>query len=143
MASQLFIADIDGLQPLLARKKVQKPFVVEGQNFIMSADGPFSGLGRSVTSYKGINLLGNIQSFKISETLESIIINNEGIFRYDTDTQKLSLLYLFPVVVITEFPWTIAAVGNKFYFARQSSDLIEYDVTTDSWQSLSGGSICL
>lgn len=141
MASQLFIADIDGLQPLLARKKVQKPFVVEGQNFIMSADGPFSGLGRSVTSYKGINLLGNIQSFKISETLESIILNNEGIFRYDTDTQKLSLLYLFPVVVITEFPWTMAAVGNKFYFARPSSNLIEYDVTTDSWQSLSGGSI--
>jgi len=98
-------------------------------------------IGRSLTSYKGIYTLGNIQSFKISETIESIILNDEGIFRYDTDSKKLILLYLFPSILLTEFPWSMAAVGNKFYFARESSGLIEYDVTTDSWQTVSGGSI--
>jgi len=141
MPNQLFIPDIGGYQPLIDRRKIQQPYVVDGQNFLMDANGPLSGLGRSLTSYKGIYTLGNIQSFKISETLESIILNNEGIFRYDTETQKLSLLYLFSTTITSEFPWSMAAVGNKFYFARQDSGLIEYDVTTDSWQTVSGGSI--
>lgn len=141
MPNQLFVADIGGLQPLFDRKKIQQPYVVEGQNFIMDSDGPISGLGRTLSSYKGISTLGNIQEFKISETFESLIINNEGVFRYDTDTEKLVLLYLFSSLVTSEFPWSMAAVGNKFYFARKNSLLIEYDVTNDSWQSLSGGSI--
>ena len=141
MPTQSFISSIKGLIPLIDRKKAQEPYVVNGQNFVMDADGPYSGLGRTVLSYKAINNPSNIQSFKISENIESIIATNEGLFRYDTETGKLNILYKTSSLITAEFPWSAAAVGNKYYFARKGSDLIEYDIVNDSWQILTGGSI--
>jgi len=141
MTQQLFIRNIKGLFPLVDRRKIQDPFVVEGQNFLMDQDGPFSGLGRSLLSHKSISRFGNVQTFKISETSESLIVNDEGVFRFDTESGKTILLYPFETFVISEFPWSIAAVGNKYYLARKNAPFIEYDIFNDSWQILSGGSI--
>lgn len=139
MPQQLFLPNIKGLIPLIDRRKAAEPYVVDGQNFLMDANGPISGLGRTVISYKAIESLGNIQTFKISETLESFIVNNEGIFRFDTESGETVLLYPFSVPVQSEFPWSMAPVGNKYYFAREGSSLIEYDIVNDLWTTLTVG----
>ncbi len=135
------ILAIKGLLPGVDRRKIQEPYVLEGRNFHMAVDGPESGLGRRYVGYETIANPTNIQSFDVVETHESYICTNEGIFRADTESEKLIPLYLLASDVTSEFPWSYAAVGNKVYFTRQSAGLIEYDITNDSWELISGGSI--
>lgn len=141
MSSQLYVPEIKGLLLGLDRKKLSDKHVVDGQNFIMSIDGPISGLGRDITAFEAISSPTNVQEFQISETKESYICTNEGIYRFDTDTEKLIPAYPMVSPNEAEFPWSFAPVGSKVYFARKGQDLIEYDTVLDSWESVSGGSI--
>lgn len=136
-----FNKQIKGLQPLVDRRKFGQPFVVDGENFYVDANGPKSGLGRSLLSYKTIDSPQNIQTFKISETLESIVATNEGFYRLDTTSGALYPMFIFPVAITTTYPWSMAAVGNYYYFARKGSDLIQYDIVNDIWTTLTGGSL--
>jgi len=138
---QTLVPTIKGLIPAIDRRKVQAPFVVEGKNFLMSVDGPVSGLGRRITGYETIAGPTNVQSFSIIETQESYVCTDEGIFRFNTESEQLHPLYLLAASVTAEFPWSHAFVGNKVYFTRPGVGLIEYDITADSWALLSGGSI--
>lgn len=139
--TQRFYPRIKGLIPLIDRKQSAEPYVVSGKNFVVSAQGPVSALGREIVSYKGIENPVNVQFFEISETVESFICTDEGIFRLDTETQKLNCLYKFTFRLDSQYPFTKAAVGNKFYFAREGYPMIEYVVGTETWTELSGGSI--
>lgn len=136
-----FVPRIKGLNLLVDRKQTNEPYVVEGKNFIVDAEGPLSGLGRDLLSYKAIDSPSNVDAFKVSETLESFIFTNVGVFRFDTISTKLIPLYKFAVVIDSQFPWSFAAVGNRYYFARKDFGLLEYDITDDEWTKLTGGSI--
>jgi len=139
--TQQFVSRIKGLIPLIDRKQSAEPYVVEGKNFVVAAQGPVSGLGRELVSYKGIEEPVNVQFFEVSETVESFIFTDEGVFRLDTETQKLNCLYKFSFRLDSQYPFTKAAVGNKYYFAREGYPMLEYTIGTDSWEELSGGSI--
>lgn len=139
--TQGFYPRIKGLIPLIDRKQSAEPFVVSGKNFVVTAQGPISALGREIVSYKGIEDAVNVQFFEVSETVESFITTDEGIFRLDTETTKLVPLYIFSFRLDSQYPFTLAAVGNKYYFARQGYPMIQYTIGTNSWQELSGGSI--
>lgn len=138
---QKFVPSIKGLRPAIDRRKVNDTYVVDGRNFIMTVDGPVSGLGRTITGYKAVFNPTNVQTFDVVETHESYMCTNEGIFRFNTTSEKLDLLFELSVPVLVEFPWTQASVGNKVYFTRPGAGLIEFDVTNASWQLVSGGSI--
>ncbi len=138
---QKFYPRIKGLIPLIDRKQSAEPYVVSGKNFVVTAQGPVSALGREIVSYKGIENPVNIQFHEISETVESFIFTDEGIFRLDTNTTKLVCLYKFTFRLDSQYPFTKAAVGNKFYFARKGYPMLEYTSATNTWVELSGGSI--
>lgn len=139
--TQQFFRRIKGLIPLIDRKQSAEPYIVTGKNFVITAQGPVSALGREIVSYKGIENPVNIQFFEVSETVESFICTDEGIFRLDTETQKLNCLYKFTFRLDSQYPFTKAAVGNKYYFARKGYPMIEYNIGTQSWTELSGGTI--
>ena len=141
MSVQKYTASIKGLLPGIDRRKLNEPYIMEGQNFLMTLDGPVSGLGRKIIGYKSIYKPTNVQTFKVIETQESYVCTPEGIFRFNTVSQKLDTLVLLSAVLTAEFPWSMAAVGNKYYFVNQDSGLIEFDIVNDSWQIVSGGSI--
>jgi len=139
--TQQFFPRLKGLIPLIDRKQAAEPYIVNGKNFVITAQGPVSALGREIVSYKGIENPVNVQFFEVSETVESFICTDEGIFRLDTDTQKLNCLYKFTFRLDSQYPFTKAAVGNKYYFARYGYPMLEYDIGNQSWTELSGGSI--
>ncbi|HFD32028.1 MAG TPA: hypothetical protein ENJ28_04870 [Gammaproteobacteria bacterium] len=138
---QKFYPRIKGLIPLIDRKQAAEPYVVAGKNFVVTAQGPVSALGREIVSYKGIENPVNVQFFEISETVESLIFTDEGVFRLDTETTKLVPLYTFSYRLDSQYPFTKAAVGNKFYFAREGYPMLQYSPDTNTWVELSGGSI--
>lgn len=138
---QQFHSRFKGLIPLIDRKQSADPYVVSGKNFVITAQGLASGLGRDLVAYKAIENPVNVQFFEVSETIESFICTDEGIFRLDTQSTRLICLYKFTFRLDSQYPFTKAAVGNKFYFAREGYPLIEYDPATESWQELTGGSI--
>lgn len=138
---QQFYPKFKGLIPLIDRKQSAQPYVVSGKNFVVTAQGLASGLGRDLVAYKAIENPVNVQFFEISESIESFICTDEGIFRLDTESTRLVCLYKFTFRLDSQYPFTKAAVGNKFYFARDGYPLIEYNPSTESWQELSGGSI--
>lgn len=139
--TQKFYPRIKGLIPLIDRKQSAEPYVVSGKNFVVTSNGPVSGLGREIVSYKGIDQPVNVQFFEVSETIESLITTDEGIFRLDTETSKLVPLHIFSYRLDSQYPFTRAAVGNKYYFAREGYPMIQYTLSTNTWTELSGGSI--
>ena len=63
MAQLATVQNFKGLLPPLDRRRVNEPYCVEGMNFVMSVDGPYSGLGRTFIGYLTINNHSNVQAY--------------------------------------------------------------------------------
>jgi len=134
---RLFINQISGLLPAFDRKRIQKPFVVDGKNFIMSSDGPLSGFAKDEIISNAINDPTFVQSFRVGDT--TFVFTQTAVLQFDTATNTFIPLLDYPALT-TAFPWSHAIVGGFHYFVRSGVNLLRYNPTTGIWSSLSGGS---
>lgn len=134
--TNLVAQQVKGLIPLVDRKKVGRPFCVDGKNFMVDADGPKSGFGKTQVHFDELSDPEYVQSFKIDS--KSFVFITNAVLTYDTDANEF-----VPVLVFTPlsdvWPWTVGELGGNFYFARKGANLIEYNATTDTWQEITGG----
>ena len=135
--ARLPIIDIEGYDPLVDPRRRNKPIIVTGQNFLMDADGPVSGFGRTILCENAFANAKGIQSFDVSLLTETVYCTLDGLFKYDSLCREIIPVYVFDTPLTTYFPWTTADVGGKQYFLRRDSPLIEYDPTTDRWTEVS------
>ena len=135
--------DFDGLTPVFDAKKVTKPFVLDGRNFAMMADGPASIFGRRLIGCSVFRHPEAIQSFRVLAKSEAFYMTREGIFHFDSATWRMEPIFLIaaPGSPPDPEPWTSALVGGKQYFARRDVGLVQYDGATNTWALLTGGSI--
>lgn len=123
----------EGLLPALDPRQVTKPFVVEGRNFIVDAEGPISSFGSNFASYARLADPINQQSMRVGN--EVFQAQNEGFWGYDITSQAFYPLFITtPVNDI--FPWSQAYVGGKYYFAKKGSALIQFNPSTNNWKTV-------
>ena len=135
------VTDIQGYDPLVDPRRRQQPVVVRGRNFIMDADGPVSGFGRTNLTDCAFADGRGMQSFDISLLEKSVYCTVEGIFERADTHNEIAPLYVFDTALTDYYPWSTAEVGGKQYFVRRGISLIEYDPTTDRWAEVSAASL--
>jgi len=129
-----------GLQPLIDRRRVSAPYIVDGKNFLVDLEGPKSGFARTLLINEGLTTPIFVQSFRISEELGSFIFTDGVILQYNQIKNQL-----IPVLIFTQpaedAPWFHAEVGGLQYFVRRGLNLIQYNPNTDVWQEITGVSV--
>jgi len=124
-----------GLLPILDRKRVDKPFICEGSNFIVDVDGPVSIFGKTWLLNQEIDDPRGFQTFRDETTVGTLYFVNDAIMRFDEITRQL-----FPVFSHAPrtlfWPWSIALVGNRLYFANFElfgAGFLAYDFVAGIW----------
>lgn len=131
MANSLIqVRGIKGLVPALEPKEMQQPFVVDGRNFAMDFEGPYSAFSHMVSSYTPLDSPELVQTLQVES--ETYICTSSGIYGYDVVNMSYYPKYLFPAVS-TKYPWSMAQVGGFYYFCRRDVGVIQHDYTNRKW----------
>lgn len=127
----------EGLKPALDHRQRGQPAVLEGRNFMLNAEGPYSAFGAEFVTYQKLNNPEDVQTFRIGTF--SVITQPTAFLRLDETSQ-----HYYPVVTFTDggevFPWKHAQVAFKHFFAKKGQDLVVYDEVSGEWSSVTPGS---
>lgn len=141
MTQRVPIAEFDGLLPLFDPKRVNKPYVVEGRNVLVDAEGPRSAFGHTNYAFRMAADYTGFQSFRIRADAEVFIFLRDGIYQFDDTAGELIPVYLFGFTLSDIHRWTYAVVGGKHYFARRGIGLLQYEFSSNLWTVVSGGDV--
>lgn len=127
----LDVKQFDGLLPLIDPRRAGKPFVLEGHNFLMTADGPASAFGSEYISYKKFYNPEEVATFRIVDNI--FIFTQSGIFTFDTVQGVYVPQFVFSVTSEI-WPWYYAICGNSYYFCRKGVGVIRYNTIAATWE---------
>lgn len=122
---------VDGLLPALDRRVVGKPFAVEGRNFLWDAKGPYSGFGSVYISHREIERPELAQTFRINDDI--LMFTVDSIREYDPVSDTFWPRFTYTPNE-TEYPWSSAFVGNRYYFCKKGTGIIEYIPATGEFK---------
>lgn len=135
MANSLLQArNIKGLIPALEPKEIQQPYVLDGKNFAVDFEGPYSAFAHQVSSYELLDNPELVETMRVEG--EAYIFTSTGIFGYDAVGMRYYPKYIFPKVA-SRYPWSIAQVGAYYYFCRRDVGLIQHHYTNKTWKLIS------
>lgn len=129
-----------GLQPPIDRRRVDAPYVYDGQNFIVDIDGPVSALGTEWLISKAFQEPRGAQILGLRDEQFDLFFAGNGICRYDFAARQLYPVYSH-VFREAFWPWSRATCGNRVYYANYEVGLLEYDPFAGTWQEISGGNL--
>lgn len=126
--------DILGYTQVLDRRQVDKVHVLEGQNFLFDAQGPYSGFGRRLLSASPIANPIGAESF-IALDGKSFVFTSSNVLHFDGSTGLFTAVYEF-AAVNNIYPWQHTIVAGRDYFCRKGVGVLEYDSADHSWRKL-------
>jgi len=141
MAKQTY-NQIEGAFPALDRKKLGKPFVMDGKNYLVDLDGPRSAFGYQCP----------YDLFTPHQFMQSFAIGSE-IFYFardvgETITQISTVSWpsrqVIPALKLTtdatrpklNLPWSHAYIGTYHYFANRTAGVLRYDAINRIWEDI-------
>lgn len=119
-----------GLLPALDRRQPTDKFVLDGQNFLVDAKGPYSAFGSIHPTHTVLRNPLNAATFRIAN--EIVLFTSDTVLKFNTVSQLYYPVFIFPLNT-TDFPWSQSVVGGIHYFVKKNSDLISYNPLTDKW----------
>lgn len=131
--NQAWTRKIKGLVPAFDPKAVDQPFVVDGRNFVMDAEGPYAGFAHIYSSYDKIynpTMMDTVQCGN-----EILYCTNNAILKYDPIGMWFIPVYTFTAVT-DAWPWSVAYIGSKYYLCREGVGVIQYDPAKQSFQNI-------
>lgn len=133
MASSLNLAlkDLAPWSPDIDPRRVEKPQIIAGANFIDDIDGPRSAFASSLSNWNFWDAAtrGKITSLHIAGG--TLYGTQTGVWKINPITGLAEILLAIPTV--KEFwPWTIALVGTLYYIAQYNIGLWQYDPVAET-----------
>lgn len=132
------LRQIKGLIPALDPRVIGEPHVMEGTNFAMGLQGPYSAFGSSFAQYELIRLGETFETFRVEG--EIFGFQEGATLAYNTEND-----FFYPVHVFTsagiKWPWSMARVGTDYYFARKGIGVLHYAPETKAWATLSDSNL--
>jgi len=131
------VRQINGLVPIIERKKADQPYVVDGKNFFVDLNGPVSGLSRAWVFHRQIDEPRGWQTLRDGADTSVFHFTGDAIASYDADTRQLYPVYAHSTR--SEYwPWTRAVVGNVTYYANKEIGVLRFDHVAGTWKDISG-----
>ena len=128
-----FERQFKGILPALDRRQPIDKFVLDGQNFLVDAEGPFSAFGSEFVSYAHFRNPENDRTFRVGNDI--FLFTESAVLRFDTNSELYYPVFVFPVNN-TNFPWSQATVGGVHYFAKKGSNVFSYNPLTIAWTNI-------
>ena len=135
--STALATNFKGLLPAFDPRQVERPYVVEGRNFLPQTSGPRSYWGSKLLDTDLVSTLANaphLGSFKFEDTV--FYFDPTGVFKYVDPTGYVSQF------TITGWnssgdpaAWSYAFVGNKHYIYNPNlgQQIIQFDPLGPTW----------
>lgn len=137
--ANIAVRQIKGLVLVVDPRQVTQPHVVRGRNFMVDVEGPYSTFGSELVSYATIKDIERAQEYEVDGHI--VIFTDVAIFQYHEEAHIFYPIFVFPEIYDDTFPWTMAFVGDCYYFAKRGSALIEYDTSTGVWAALTASPV--
>lgn len=137
--------EILGVLPGIDRRKVPKPHVVDGKNFLFNVDGPYSGFGRRLVTKDSFHNMvvehtSSLQSFRTDDDT-GYIFTTEAVFAYDTGSMFFYPVYSYDTITENDFGWTECFIAGKHYFCHKNVGVLEYTPDTKEWKLFADGDL--
>lgn len=127
-----------GLLPALDRRQPTDKFVLDGRNFLVDAEGPYSAFGSEHITHEVLRNPEDAATFRIGA--EIVLFTAAAVLKFDTVSELYYPVFIFPPNT-TNFPWTHALVGGVHYFTKQNSNVFSYNPLTDAWATITANVI--
>lgn len=122
----VYVKDFSPWTPAIDARRLAKPGIISGTNFLDDLDGVHSAFSSTFVNY---NLFDTTTRAKVTELrLNDALLYGTptGVWRIN-DTSGAAELILPITVTNTYWPWTIAYVGDVYYLAQYDIGLWQYD----------------
>lgn len=123
-----------GLVPGLDRRQVGQAFIADGRNFLLDAEGPYSGFGNEWATYELLRSIVNVATFRVEGDI--FLFTEDAVFIYNEEAQKYIPVFVFEIIFPAISPWTGAIVGGKYYFSRSGVNVLQYNPFTQAWKEI-------
>ncbi len=127
-----------GLLLALDRRQPTDKFVLDGQNFLVDAEGPHSAFGTQIVTPAQIRNPEDADTFRVQN--EVFLFTADAVLKFDTNSGLYYPIFTFPVNN-TDFPWSQAVVGGVHYFTKKGSNVFSYNPLTDTWVTVTANVI--
>ncbi len=127
-----------GIIPALDRRQPTDKFVLEGQNFLVDAEGPYSAFGTQLVTPAQIRNPEDADTFRVGN--EIFLFTADAVLRFDTNSGLYYPIFTFPLNN-TNFPWSQAVVGGIHYFVKKNSNIFSYSPLLDTWVTVTANVI--
>lgn len=118
-------AEFKGLLLALDPRTVEKPFVVDGRNFLLDVKGPYSAFTNRMLTYSQLFQPNNGFTFRVGT--DAFIFVPGAVLKFDTLTQNYYPIYTFTDSG-DQWPWSMATCGQNYFFCRKGVGVIMYSL---------------
>lgn len=126
--------DFQGLLPAIVGRNINQHYTVAGKNFLFDAKGPKSGFGNTISSYDIINDYKHTENFEVDG--QRMVFTDSVVLGHDRTTKQYYPLYDMGASYTATAPWTMAFVGNVYYFLKDGmTSYITYTPATGIWDT--------
>lgn len=125
MVDLAVVPPIGGLPFGIDVKQITKPTVVDGRNFLVDINGPYSAFGGDLLTSDRFAQAVTVQSFRVGERM--LYLTEDGIYEYSVAARALVLRVGFAPALPLNACWTRAQVGPVHFFARKGAGLWCYN----------------
>ena len=129
----VYAKDFEGYIPTIDPRRLGKPTIMSGANFLFDVDGPRSAFGAKYLNYAKFDEDNKIKPTELNVGEEVWYGTPRGIFRPDPVTGEMLCMLSLPTQITNLFwPWTTALCGGRYYFAQYGIGLWEYNPVTNA-----------
>jgi len=127
------VVSVKGLIPALDRRQVADPFVMDGENFLVDAEGPYSAFGGELLVNKPMGEFLGCQTFHVENN--TVVATKSAFMVFDTTSLRFYPIFTFTALT-DNWVWSMAKVGGSYYFAHKGANLIAYNPLTLTWTNI-------
>lgn len=128
--------DFKGLLYAIDARSVDKPFVIDGRNFLVDAKGPYAAFANRIACYTPLYQPKNGRTFRV--LTDSYTCVPGAILKFDTATSRYYPAYTF-IDDGSQWPWSFATCGGNYFFCRKGLGVLMYTPGTGVWTLLQTG----
>lgn len=128
------VPQIKGLLPALDPRQVDPKIIINGENFLIDLEGPYSAFGSTLISdYRLIDHYG-VFTFDLDDQV--FICGLNGIYILDKEQNIIKSIYVYETALTTQWPISMAKVGTEFFFCHPNLGVLRYNPNTLVWSKI-------
>lgn len=128
----VYAKDIGGYTPAIDPRRLDKPAIISGRNFLFDVDGPRSAFALGFANWAQFDTITRLKFIDFHAKDGNIYYGTPtGVWRMNAISELPELIF-YHTTPNTYWPWSFAQINNLIYWAQYDIGLYEYDISTET-----------